>query len=414
VGSSWGPACGHPVQPGTEFCGVCGEPVTTAGGSYPGQDFPGQDFPGQGLADQGLPGYGTSPTTSIPPVAGSPGSAPPPSAGSRQAWPPPPAQQVSPFSLASDTLPTELPSADGTDPWASWYGKPRAAMPDGPPAGMPDVYGAPTSYADAPSYGGPGQPGQYGPGQPYGGQPYGQYGEPAEYGAGQPYGGAQQYGGPYAGYPPPGGPAGPGGRRRGPLIPVAVIGAVAAAAVAGLVFATHGGGGGSPAGAASSSGSSASASASADPAQQAAARQLNTLLSQSGNDHSDVVGAVLSVEACKALRPARMTFGTAAGHRRDLLTRLATMPDKSALPPALLADLTTAWQASAQADTDMHDWAQDLISGGCHKGKTHDDQKYKDSLGPDSTASSAKARVSRAWQPLAGKYGLTAYQPNDL
>ena len=113
---------------------------------------------------------------------------------------------------------------------------------------------------------------------------------------------------------------------------------------------------------------------------------------------------MLDVEACKSLRSARTTFTTAATNRSNLLAKLGTLPNRSALPPALLADLTTAWQASAQADGDLHDWAQDLISGGCHKGKTHDDQKYKDSLGPDSTASSAKARFTQEWQPLAQKY----------
>lgn len=393
LGSSWGPACGHSVQPGAQFCDVCG--ASASAGALP----------------------------------------PPPSPDSRHPWPPPPAAQpVSPFSLASDTLPTELPSADGQDPWASWYGKPRAALPQDPSSNLPDVYGTPTGYGEAPPYGGT---------QQYGGdQQYGQYVGPAEYGAGQqPYGATQRYGPgqqypggtafgdqgyggvtQYADFQQPGGSGGPGSpqgprgqrgpRSRGPLVPILAIGGVAAAAIAGLVIATSGSGGSSPSSVSSTAATTPPSQASA--AQQAAAQQLNTLLSQSGNDHSDVVGAVLDVEACKSLRGARTTFATAAANRNKLLVKLGTLPNKAALPPALLTDLTAAWQASAQADTDLHDWAQNLISGGCHKGKTHDDQKYKDSLGPDSTASSAKARFSKEWQPLAQKYDLPVYKTGQL
>jgi len=289
LGSSWGPTCGHPVQQGAQFCGVCGEPAS--------------------------------------------GSAlPPPSPDSRQAWPPPPSagQQVSPFSLASDTLPTELPSADGADPWASWYGKPRAASPPGQSSNLPDVYGAPTGYAEAPPYSGDQPYGDqpYGAGQQYGGdQQYGQYVGPAEYGAGQqPYGATQRYGPgqQYTDFQQAGGRGAPGSprgwRSRGPLLPILAIGGVAVAAIAGLVIATSGSGGSSPSAASSSSATTTPAQASA-AAQKAAAQQLNTLLSQSGNDHSDVVGAVLSVEACKSLRAARTTFATAAANRTNLLSK---------------------------------------------------------------------------------------------
>jgi hypothetical protein len=328
-------------------------------------------------------------------------------------------------------LPTGLPSADGEDPWASWYGKPRAAPPEDPASNLPDVYGAPTGYADAPPYG---------PGPQQGGnQQYGQYVGPAEYGAGQqPYGAGQQYGGSHP-YGPPGGtafggqdygaaryadfqqpggqgmpgqPRRPGGwKSRGPLVPILAIGGVAAAAIAGLVIATSGSGGSSPSATSSTSATTAPAQGSA---QKAAAQQLNTLLSQSGNDHSDVVGAVVNAEACKSLHGARATFATAATNRKNLLDKLSTLPGRSALPAALLTDLTTAWQASAQADNDLRAWTQDLISHGCHKGKTHDDQKYKDSLGPDSTASTAKASFSQEWQPLAQKYGLPVYKTGEL
>jgi hypothetical protein len=276
-------------------------------------------------------------------------------------------------------------------------------------------YGATAYYGAGPHYGGshPYDPGQQDPGgMALGGQEHAgtaQYGGTAQFGGTAQYDGFQQPGG--RGMP---GSAGrPPGRKRGPLVPILAIGGVAVAAIVGLLIATSGSGGSSPSAASSSSGATTPPPASA-VAQKAAAEQLNALLSQSGNDHSDVVGAVLSVEACKSLHSARTTFGTAATNRQNLLAKLGTLPNRSALPPALLADLTTAWQASAQADNDLHDWAQNLLSHGCHKGKTHDDQKYKDSLGPDSTASNAKARFSKEWQPLAQKFSLPVYKTGEL
>ena len=90
---------------------------------------------------------------------------------------------MSPFSLASDTLPTELPSASGEDPWASWYGKPRGSQPPDSSSNLPDVYGAPTGYAEPPPYGGDQQ---YGAGQQYGGD--------QQHAGSQQYSGNQQYG----------------------------------------------------------------------------------------------------------------------------------------------------------------------------------------------------------------------------
>ena len=42
------------------------------------------------------------------------------------------------------------------------------------------------------------------------------------------------------------------------------------------------------------------------------------------------------------------------------------------------------------------------------------DPKYKDSLGPDTTASSAKARFTTEWKPLAQKYDLPVYKTGQL
>lgn len=425
LGSSWGPACGHPVQPGAQFCNICGQAVS-------------------------------APADVVPPDGGTPldpaamtQMAPPPPADSRQGWPPPPA------GFPSQRLTAPLPDlvtgqvGEGEDdPWASWYGKPRTSPADSPSATLPRVTGGVPAAPgpQAPPGGGPQpwhQPQAWdaGPGQQFGatqrldaGQPYGAappYGPPQYTGAmpyaeQPPYGGPQQYAGPQQygqqyGDSPYGGPAGPGvpgppaGRKsRGPLIPALAIGAAAVIAVVALLLATSSSGSSSSSTAASGATGAATSSAGAPAAREQAAHELAGLLAQSGNDHSAVNAAVGDVEACKSLRDARSTFGTSARNRETLLARLGSLPHRAALPASLLQELTVAWQASAQVDNDLHDWAQDEISGGCHPKKVLSDPKYQASLGPDNTASSHKAEFAKGWAPIARQYDLPAYSYDQI
>jgi hypothetical protein len=191
------------------------------------------------------------------------------------------------------------------------------------------------------------------------------------------------------------------------------VGAVAVVAIVALVLATRSSGSGQPTGSATTPSTTSSTPAS-NAAQQAAAQQLAGLLSQSGNFRAGVNAAVSDVSGCKKLRTARTAFGDSAHNRQNLLAQLASMSNRSALPAPMLQSLTGAWQASVQVDMDLHDWAQDEISGGCDKQKVQSDPKYQASLGPDSTASSDKVAFTQAWKPIADKYGLTPYQPGQL
>jgi hypothetical protein len=360
------------------------------------------------------------------------GGPPPPSLNSRQGWPPPPDIQLPPINPDQED-----------DPWASWYGKPRGSRQDTPSATLPRVqqgydtqgYGPAQPYPDAPPYGG-----QPYPGQPYGGQPYPgeqypgqQYGDAQQYGqyngpvAGQQYGGGQygdqQFTGasPYADesqpYPPQQ-PGGPGMRRslrsRGPLVPALAIGAVALIAIVALIVANSGGGSPSQTAATGSATASASAPPVSDAARKAAAQRLAALLPQSGSDHAAVNGAVFDLDACKHLKPARTALGTARQNRENLLTQIRTLPGRDALSPDLLQALTGAEQASAQVDGDLHDWAQDLINGGCNPKTAQSDAHYQASLGGDDTASTEKAKFLSLWNPLAKKYGLQTYQAGQI
>lgn len=364
----------------------------------------------------------------------------PPPAGSRQGWPPPPAGFPPRLTAPLPDLVTGQVGEGEDDPWASWYGKPRHPPADSPSATLPRVTGAvPAAPGPQAPPGGPqpwhqpqawdADPGQqFGatqrldPSQPYGAAPpYGppQYPGAMPYAEQSPYGGPQQYPGPQQyGEPPYGGPGGPrrrgGLKSRGPLIPALAIGAVAVIAIVALLLASHSSGSSSSSTAANGATGGTGSSAGAPAARQQAAHELAGLLAQSGNDHSAVNAAVGDVEACQSLRDARGTFGTSARNRETLLAKLGSLPHRAALPASLLQELTIAWQASAQVDNDLHDWAQDEISGGCHPKKVLSDPKYQASLGPDNTASSHKAEFAQGWAPIARQYGLPAYSYDQI
>lgn len=264
--------------------------------------------------------------------------------------------------------------------------------------------------------------GQYGAGS--GGQ--GQYGEYQFSEQGQ-YGGPMTWPGAPGEPGAPGGPTGPGGpmsrmpRSSRHLAYWIIGGALAVVVVVAVVLtarsASTGGTGGTNAGgtptASASTSTSASAAAHSLQAQKQAATQLSALLPQSGKDRSAVIGAVGNVDSCKMLPAAATTFSTAAKNRQTLLSSLATLPGRSALPAALVSSLNGAWQASAQADTDLAMWANDAVAHGCKKGNSKD-PNLAASYGPDSQASTDKQAFVNQWNPIARRFGLPTYTVDQL
>jgi hypothetical protein len=353
-------------------------------------------------------------------------------------------QMLRPQGLFQNRLP---PPVD----WQQNYPQPPGAVPPGSqfPPGAPYQQGsqfppppgnqypatgafqqtaAPPAWPQAPAgatpaAGAPGQPA--GPGQP-GFPPGGQW----------PPGGAYQ--GPYAGaqfgqeqFPPgqfgPGAQFGPDAAPGGggllaklpfkrPLIPLAVGGGVVVVVIAALVLSQ---GGGTPANnagngtAAGNGGVTPTASTgTAALTQQQAATSLAGLLAQSGTDHSDVNAAVTNVERCKGLAADAKTFNKAAANRRTLLSKLAALPGRSALPAAMIAHLTSGWQASATVDADLAKWATSE-AGHCKKNDLKN-PAYASSLPFDSQATNGKAEFVNQWNGLARKYGLATYQPSQI
>jgi hypothetical protein len=220
-----------------------------------------------------------------------------------------------------------------------------------------------------------------------------------------------------AGLRPPRDPGGPRPPRRplGPRRPLLIVIAAAAvvAIVAGIVL-VKALSGSPPASGATGTASATSPASSQDGRRQAAV-QMDRLLAQSVTDRAAVTNAAEDVRACgPSLSQDAQTFAHSASSRQQLLGQLASLPGRSLLPAALLQDLTSAWQASAQVDNDLARWAQDNATRGCHHHKGRSDAFLRASAGPEARATVGKRAFAARWNPIARQYGLKTYERNEL
>ncbi|HEY6313735.1 MAG TPA: hypothetical protein VIY52_23430 [Streptosporangiaceae bacterium] len=170
----------------------------------------------------------------------------------------------------------------------------------------------------------------------------------------------------------------------------------------------------SPATAPASSPAPSAVSSSALPPRRQAAQALAALLAQSGTDRAAVTQAVSAVADCSPdLSQDETIFGNAASSRKALLGELAALPDRSALPASMLRNLTTAWQASGQADQDFAGWTHDEISQGCST-NYQSDAGYQAAAVPDDQATKDKKAFAALWTAIANEYGLPLYQYNQI
>ena len=131
-------------------------------------------------------------------------------------------------------------------------------------------------------------------------------------------------------------------------------------------------------------------------------------------DRAAITQAFDAVVACSpGFSQAETTFSTAASSRQALLGKLAALADRSALPAPMLQDLTTAWQASGQADQDFAGWAHDEISHGCST-NYRSDASYQATTRPDDQATKDKKAFAALWAPIADDYGLPLYRYNQI
>ena len=152
----------------------------------------------------------------------------------------------------------------------------------------------------------------------------------------------------------------------------------------------------------------------ATASRQQAAQALAALLAQSGTDRAAITQAFNAVADCSAgLSQDETIFSNAAASRQALLGKLAALADRSALPASMLQDLTTAWQASGQADQDFANWTRDEISHGCRT-DYQSDASYQAATGPDKQATTDKKAFAALWTAIADEYGLPSYQYNQI
>jgi hypothetical protein len=174
-----------------------------------------------------------------------------------------------------------------------------------------------------------------------------------------------------------------------------------------------------PAGTASASAAASPASPTASaPAsavtEQQAATSVASMLSQSVSDRAAIVSASNDVASCGPnLSSDPGVFDDAASSRQSLLARLTATPGLATLPPALITDLTSAWQASIAADQAYAKWAKDEIAQGCVPNDTTD-PGYLATETPNTNATRYKTAFVTQWNPIAAQYGLTQYQQGQL
>ena len=204
-------------------------------------------------------------------------------------------------------------------------------------------------------------------------------------------------------------PASGGPRRsRRPRVPVIVAAALMAVVAGIVIFRAHSGS------TAASGTTGTTPPASSQDARRQAAVRLSGLLAQSVTDRAAVIHAATDVRGCgPSLGQDGRTFARAASSRQRLLSQLGNLPGRSLLPTAMLQDLTGAWQASAQVDTDLARWAEGTIARGCH-GNSRSDAGLRASYAPEGQAIVGKQAFASRWNPVARRYGLTTYQPNQL
>ncbi|MEU6482594.1 hypothetical protein [Streptomyces sp. NPDC046887] len=152
-----------------------------------------------------------------------------------------------------------------------------------------------------------------------------------------------------------------------------------------------------------------------DPAKKQA-EALDKLLAESNDSRAAVIRSVESIKRCDGLDQAATDLRGAAGQRRGLVTKLQQLSvDKLPGHAELTSALTEAWQASARADDHYATWA-DQAKGRkiCKGGEARSTGATAQANKASGEATAAKRKAAPLWNGIAGKYGLTPHQPEQL
>ncbi|MEU6062030.1 hypothetical protein [Streptomyces sp. NPDC047097] len=152
-----------------------------------------------------------------------------------------------------------------------------------------------------------------------------------------------------------------------------------------------------------------------DPAKKQA-EALDKLLAESNDSRAAVIRSVESIKRCDDLDQAAGDLRGAAGQRRGLVTKLQQLSvDKLPGHAELTSALTDAWQASARADDHYATWADQAKSRKvCKGGQARSTGATAQANKASGEATAAKRKAAPLWNGIAGKYGLTPHQPEQL
>ena len=149
--------------------------------------------------------------------------------------------------------------------------------------------------------------------------------------------------------------------------------------------------------------------------QASAASALAAILQQSASARSTVVSATQAVTNCSADPASEISQMKAAIAQRQSALQELSQISPSDLPDgaALGTDITTALNASNQADQSYILWMGDIEGGTCPH-PTDSDPNFANAAGASTQATAAKKAVLALWNPLAQQYGLPQYTADQI
>jgi hypothetical protein len=149
--------------------------------------------------------------------------------------------------------------------------------------------------------------------------------------------------------------------------------------------------------------------------ESSAASAVDTILLQSANARSTVISATQSVSNCSADPDSEASVMQSAISSRESALEQVGSIDPTDLPDGstLLGDLSSALQASDQADQDFVLWMGDVEGSACPYA-TSSDSNYEAATTASAQADSAKQAFIALWNPVATQFGLTQYTPGQI
>jgi len=207
----------------------------------------------------------------------------------------------------------------------------------------------------------------------------------------------------YGGGPFSAGPGGQDGGSGGRRTPLLIGGVVVVIAAVGLYLGLSGGGGSGKSPTAAKSSSAVTSTTSTETAQQQA-DAVYQLVQQAKTLRSDINGGVDKLLACD-VSGAESEINSTAQARASAAAAVAKLPvGKISGASALVADLQTAWQDSADSDQDYGKAAADFASGGCSAGAVKSDANYRAAQSASGSTASAKETAANLWNQVMASY----------